>query len=370
MILKELEPLRSSDPLLRAGHAAEEQLAHYLHRAFGKDPELRIFHHLRLVRDGDAAQIDHLILHRWGVILIESKSVTSRVVINAHGEWTRHFERKVSGMPSPILQAQRQGQFLRSYLYDHQEDLLAKFLLGKLQKTFTCMTLDVLVAISDSGVIERPPGLQLPEVCKADQASEKVRAILKRAARDNSLLNPLGSGYFLTADERARISDFLLEHHRPLAVSACPEPVPVPVRTLAPGPNATPVQVVQVDLSPAPAPAPQIAAAPAVAPDPLPVLTPIRDSSPPAAVAAAESGPRCRSCEGERLSILWGKFGYYFKCGDCSGNTPIREDCPGCGARKKLRKSGREFFAECAACEGSTLYFLNPAEPVPVATAG
>jgi len=358
MILKELEPLRSADPLLRAGHAAEEQLAHYLYRAFGKDPELRIFNHLRLVRDGDAAQIDHLILHRWGVILIESKSVTSRVVINAHGEWTRHFERKVSGMPSPILQAQRQGQFLRSYLYDHQEGLLAKLLLGKLQKTFTCMTLDVLVAISDSGVIERPQGLELPEVCKADQVPEKVRALLKRAGRENSLLNPLSGGYFLTADERVRISDFLLEHHRPLAVPARPELVPVRE------PNAKPVQVVAVDLPPTPAPAPQIAAAPAVAPDPLPALTPVRDSPPPAAATpAAKTGPRCRSCEGEQLSILWGKFGYYFKCGDCSGNTPIREDCPGCGARKKLRKSGREFFVECAGCNTYGLYFLNPEAP-------
>lgn len=53
MILKELEPLRSNDPLLRAGHAAEEQLAHCLHRAFGHDPELRIFNYLWFVREGN-----------------------------------------------------------------------------------------------------------------------------------------------------------------------------------------------------------------------------------------------------------------------------------------------------------------------------
>ncbi len=52
MILKELDPLEATDPLAKAGRRAEEQMAHYLRRAFGDAPDLQLFHDLRLERDG------------------------------------------------------------------------------------------------------------------------------------------------------------------------------------------------------------------------------------------------------------------------------------------------------------------------------
>ena len=70
-------------------------------------------------------------------------------------------------MPSPVLQAKRQEAFLRRYLYEHVESLLDK-LLG-FQTYFGAMAVDILVAISDQGVIERPRRLELPEVHKADR---------------------------------------------------------------------------------------------------------------------------------------------------------------------------------------------------------
>src|SRR6266571_4206830 len=101
MIVKELEPLAADDPLGKAGRRAEEQMAHYLRREFKDDANMRVFHGLRLERDGDAAQIDHLILHRYGMIIVESKSVTTRIKTNELGEWTRWFNGGAKGMPSP-----------------------------------------------------------------------------------------------------------------------------------------------------------------------------------------------------------------------------------------------------------------------------
>ena len=85
MILKELEPFQSTDKLARAGRAAEEQMAFYLRRKFATSPDVRVFNNIRLEKNGDAAQIDHLVLYKHGVIIIESKSVTSEVKINAQG---------------------------------------------------------------------------------------------------------------------------------------------------------------------------------------------------------------------------------------------------------------------------------------------
>ncbi|MFN6068546.1 MAG: nuclease-related domain-containing protein, partial [Pseudanabaena sp.] len=107
MIVKELDRLEPSDKFEQAGYYAESQLAFYLKREFKDDPQFLIFNNLRLVKADDVCQIDHLVLHRYGMIIIESKSVTTRVEVNEHGEWKRWFNNAWQGMPSPILQAQR-----------------------------------------------------------------------------------------------------------------------------------------------------------------------------------------------------------------------------------------------------------------------
>ena len=86
MIAKELDPFTSTDKRQLAGRKAEEQMAFYLKRAFEHDDRVRVFNGLRFEREGDAAQIDHLVFHRWGMILVESKSVTGTVRVNEHGE--------------------------------------------------------------------------------------------------------------------------------------------------------------------------------------------------------------------------------------------------------------------------------------------
>lgn len=45
-----------------------------------------VFNDLRLEQEQDAAQIDHLILHRYGATIVESKSVTTRIQVNEQGE--------------------------------------------------------------------------------------------------------------------------------------------------------------------------------------------------------------------------------------------------------------------------------------------
>ena len=54
----------------------------------------------------------------------------------------------------------------------------------------------------------------------------------------------------------------------------------------------------------------------------------------------AHSSPalQCRKCQGSGSSIQYGKFGYYFKCRGCDGNTPIKFDC------------GKEGHKERSAC--------------------
>jgi hypothetical protein len=71
--------------------------------------------------------------------------------------------------------------------------------------------------------------------------------------------------------------------------------------------------------------------------------------------------PRCRACGSENLTIQYGKYGYYFKCSACEGNTPIKLGCGTAGHKERLRKEGNTFYRECADCKTSSLYFQNPA---------
>ena len=111
MIVKErdLREHPEQDRFAVAGAKAEAQLAFYLRRAFVDDPAILVFHDLRFKDDtGDSAQIDHLILHPYGFIVIESKSVSTGVKVNRQGEWVRFWDRQPQGMPSPVQQTETQ----------------------------------------------------------------------------------------------------------------------------------------------------------------------------------------------------------------------------------------------------------------------
>jgi hypothetical protein len=88
------------------------------------------------------------------------------------------------------------------------------------------------------------------------------------------------------------------------------------------------------------------------------VVTPLEtaSSSVPAAIV---DKPLCRSCRSDKLSILYGKFGYYFKCAKCEGNTPIKISCGKDGHNERIRKEGKKFYRECSDCGSSKQYFVN-----------
>jgi hypothetical protein len=107
-----------------------------------------------------------------------------------------------------------------------------------------------------------------------------------------------------------------------------------------------------------------LAAAPVSSPPPTPELAKGEGIDPkrppePKLPAAAGGGMRCRHCQSPRLHAQHGKFGYFFRCIDCTQNTPMEMTCPCCGKRAKIRKSGNEFHRECEHCRHAELYHVN-----------
>lgn len=125
-ILKTKDFLESTTVRQAAGDRQEKDVAFYLRRAFKDDQNILILNDYRFVHNDETAQIDHLIVHRSGFIVIESKSIHGEVRVNTEGEWSRSYKGQWSGMASPIRQAELQMELLRDFLSDNVEAFLGK----------------------------------------------------------------------------------------------------------------------------------------------------------------------------------------------------------------------------------------------------
>jgi hypothetical protein len=109
--------LREELGRLRKGIQGEHESAYFLDQHFKDGTNHVVLHDLRLVVDGDVAQIDHLVINRLiGFYLIETKNYAGNVSINSHGEFTVEYDDDRFGVPSPIEQSRRHERALRKIL--------------------------------------------------------------------------------------------------------------------------------------------------------------------------------------------------------------------------------------------------------------
>ena len=311
-------------------------MAHYLHREFNCDPEVYVLRGLRLEdreqpeQDGSpgVCQIDHLVVHRWGMFIVESKSVTEEVQIRPDGtggdEWSRVYRGGEKGMPSPIQQASRQSKVLRGMLQRHGEKLLgrmpvgwrtaAKAITGSDQRTFRHTPIQLIVAISDTGNIRRIDGWTEPRerfrlfVCKADQVPNKIREELRRHRQGSHMLRPMDD-YGLWSMETHEVEEvalFFSERH--------------------------------VDRG--------------------------KGRHTRSVAGTQTNGAACRHCG---ATDLHAGFHYpdYWRCGVCGEATNMPTVCSSCGAEGRrgegvrIRREGKEYFRDCESCRASEIVWIE-----------
>lgn len=107
MIVKEKQFSTSTDPRIRAEEEAEKDMAFRLARRFGNEADVHVINDLRIEHEGNAFQIDHLLVRPVGLFIVESKSVHCPVTIKVWDEkrehWSRTVERKVEGFGSQVI---------------------------------------------------------------------------------------------------------------------------------------------------------------------------------------------------------------------------------------------------------------------------
>jgi hypothetical protein len=155
-----------------AGERAEQGAAYQIELYFGRSENWATLHDLRIVVDGLAAQIDHVLINRFAEIWVcESKSFAEGVSINEHGEWLRWWNGRSEGIPSPVEQNHRHIHLLQRAFDDGLAPRPRRFGLAPMKPR-----LKSLVLVSDGAKISRPKrrvkGLE--EVIKAEQLKTRL----------------------------------------------------------------------------------------------------------------------------------------------------------------------------------------------------
>lgn len=239
----------------RKGIQGEKESAFYLDSYFKDADNHVLLHDLRLVVDGEVAQIDHLVLARGGAVyLLETKNYAGSLEVNEHGEFTAVYDDERYGIPSPLEQSKR------------HERVLARLMetLGMVGRTDKKLSFHHVVMLHPKAVIIRPDPKKLDTsyLIKADQFPawrEKYVESMGVGAVFKTVLN------LRSLDTIKEWGEQLKRQHRPADLLALPDfmkpkagpsversAVPAAPVALAPAQATKPAQPTEKAAQPAP----------------------------------------------------------------------------------------------------------------------
>lgn len=303
---------------LVSGERNEQNSAYYLDFSYKGSLNWALIHDLRIEHRGRVAQIDHLLINRFlDVYVLESKNYYYGIKITEEGEFLVWSGKGYQAIESPFEQNQRHIQALQSSVEDRN--------LGPKRLGFAIpISYRNVVLVSPTSNVLKPKAstFDLSTVIKADAFVSVVDKVMGK----KSIIE---APKLVGSDTLRDFSEKLARLHRPGSID-----------------YAAKFGVSNTDTI-------NVAMAAAIIVSPAaPVY------SPPA--YESKDALACRKCNSQKMEIMYGKFGYYFKCGECDGNTPIKIACGTIGHNERIRKDGKKFLRECSDCGSSSVYFINP----------
>jgi hypothetical protein len=116
MIIKPYKyPTRKLNSNEEKGALNEMDAARFIDFYFKNDKDRLIFHDLIIESSNNRAQIDHLIISRNSIIVLESKFMSSQISIKEDGTWIINNQIEQS-IPSPIKQNERHIAVIEDYI--------------------------------------------------------------------------------------------------------------------------------------------------------------------------------------------------------------------------------------------------------------
>jgi hypothetical protein len=189
---------------IRAGDFAEKN-ASYLLGQIVKDRDVSyLINNLRLEVNGDACQIDHIILSRYGMArLFETKSFSTGIKINDDGTFFRwdDYGKRYIEIPSPIKQSQRHELVLRKVLKSIGYDVI------EIQH--------FVVVDYKAKLIKPQKGFE--NVCRPDMVEDAVSSIVDKLSSFNVLRTAVGMIKNRISDDECEEKALLIKSmHKPI----------------------------------------------------------------------------------------------------------------------------------------------------------
>jgi hypothetical protein len=291
---KDLQNVKSATAI--AGQKQEQDVAFFLRREFKDHPQIFVINDYKFSFNNETAQIDHLIVYPYGLLLIESKSISGEVKVNALGEWTRSSNSKWFGMPSPIKQAELQQKLLKEFLNHHKAEILGK-LLGFKQQSFGMRSWNILCAVSSNSIIDRE---SIPK--NISDVVVKSEFLIDRINKVMDLKSPLKRAFSIS-DVRPDFNESELKSITKFLIK-----------------NA--------------------------------VLKTEKIKKTEQKAIKDNSILKCKKCnESSNFTPQYGRYGYFINCNICDTNTSMKISCVECKSKgTKVIKSKEIYTLNCSDC--------------------
>jgi len=292
------------------GYKAEKENAYYLDFAFKENVHHILLHDIRIEHEGKVAQIDHIIINRFGIEVLESKSFTSTLSIRGDGSLDVEYGGKVQTFPNPIEQNNRHTKILSAFIK-------ANVALPSNLKLFGIPTSSTVLINPKTTITNDvlPKGFE-----RADSFSTKRNEAIDKMGTIE-LFKSLG--VIMKIDRAKEIAEFLVKHHK-LKTYDYEKKYPIKKES----PTIQPIQ------------------------------STIKENVLEEATQKTDT-KLCSKCQSDDIEIVYGKYGYYFKCLSCDGNTAIKPKCKDSKCKSKIKKRKLNFYHVCESCGRDELFFVN-----------
>lgn len=104
---------------LTNGIESEKQNAYYIDFYLSNSKNLIVLHDVRLEHNGRTAQIDHMLISRLGIELLESKSFKGQLTINEDESLEVNYNGTLTSFPNPMEQSKRHADVLKKFIQDN-----------------------------------------------------------------------------------------------------------------------------------------------------------------------------------------------------------------------------------------------------------
>ncbi len=302
------------------GYKAEKENAYYLDFGFKDNKHNILLHDIRIEHNGQVAQIDHIIINRFGIEVLESKSFSGILSIKGDGSLDVKYGQKVKTFPNPIEQNNRHIELLKKFLKENMK-------LSSNHKLFG-IPITSMVLINPKTTITNH---KLPNsFSRADSfRTQRIKNIDKMGTIE--VFKSLGG--VMSFKRVEEIANFLIKSHKPKKFDYAKK---YPMKQENKVPNNSKAN--------------------------KPIQAHIKESvlNNPNIIQNSKNTALCSKCKSPNIEIRYGKYGYYFKCLFCKGNTAISLKCTNKNCKPKLKKRKLNFYQVCEVCKKDELFFTNP----------